>query len=142
LNLNFNRRNFLLIFFVLLIITIGYEMSEFSEKKTDLLVGYAIAGVEKCGCSTCHTIELNRCAGCHNSPQRKQKSNESTSSSEESNGSDSAVQGNDHGSQESPSGSVDKVSSDPGEVYKDNLQNPEIVPNKYKNQKGSAKAQT
>ncbi|MFC1803516.1 hypothetical protein ACFL0D_06060 [Thermoproteota archaeon] len=119
----------MLVLFVLLLFTLGYGIFEFSKNKSDLLVNHAIAGVEKCGCSKCHTVELNGCVGCHNSQQGKRKSNESESIAPE----------NETGSHESQSDSADAPGSSPNEPDNDGDQESEMVPNKSKNLKGSAK---
>ena len=129
MNLSYDRRNFLLVLFVLLLFTLGYGVFEFSKNKSDLLVSHAIAGVEKCGCSKCHSVELNGCVGCHNSQQGKQKSNKSESITPE----------NETGSHESQSDSANTPESSPNEPDTDGGQESEMIPNKSKNQKGSGK---
>lgn len=125
LNLSYYRRNLLLVIFVLLLFTLSYGIVEFSESKA----GIVNAGVEKCGCSKCHTIELNGCTGCHSSQQGIQKSNES----------DSIAPGNDAGSHESHSDSNDALGSSPNNSDYNGDHESEMTPNKSKNQKASVK---
>ena len=51
---------------------VGYGFLDGFEKKPSSIGGYASAGVQECGCDTCHSIELNGCQGCHksNNPNR------------------------------------------------------------------------
>ena len=161
LNLTINRRHFLLVFFVFIIFTLGYGAFEFSKDKTNLLDGYANAGAAKCGCSKCHTIELNGCEGCHNSQQSRQESDDTVTRSEEPHGEDSANPENNAALQEqkansekpnesesanpendpeSQSSSVETTNSEPIEPKKEELGKSETVPNKSKNQQGTDQA--
>ena len=96
-----NRSKLLLVFFVLLGFILSYRISEVSINDGDLLVGYANSDVQECGCSKCHSIELNGCSGCHNSQQDNGKSSQPTKSPRESNEPDSADPNDNIGSQES-----------------------------------------
>lgn len=119
----------MLVFFVIILFALSYGVSEFSKSNVDISVVYVNAGVEKCGCSKCHTVELNGCVGCHDSQQGKRKPNES----------ESTVSENEIGSNESQSDSVDAPGSSPSEPDNDGVQRSEMVPNKSKNQEGSTK---
>ena len=150
-----NRRNQVLLILALVIIAIS---SYFMHER------YANAGAAKCGCSKCHTIELNGCEGCHNSRQSRQESDDTVTRSEEPHGEDSANPENnaalqeqkansekpnesesanpenDSESQKPQSSSADKPNSESVEPEKD-IGKSETDPEKFKNQQGSKRAQ-
>jgi len=101
---------------------------------------YANAGAAKCGCSKCHTIDLNGCEGCHNSQQSRQESDQPMSRSGEPYGEDSANPENDSESQKPQSSSADKPNSESVEPEKD-IGKSETDPEKNNNQQGFNRAQ-
>ena len=134
MDLDNKRKYFLLAFFVFIAFTYSYGLLEFSMNKTDAHVDIANAGVAKCGCQKCHTIELNGCDGCHNSKQGT-KSNESPSS-EEPHEDESSIPENSSGPQEPQSSPVETPGSDPSQPNNDGPQKSGILPDKSKNQQG------
>ena len=135
MDLDLKRKFFLLVFFVFILVTYSYGLFEFSMNKTDAHVDFANAGVAKCGCQKCHTIELNGCEGCHNS-KRGTKSSESPSS-KEPHENESPIPENNSGSQEPQSSPVETPGSDPSEPNNDGPQKSGILPDKSKTQQGS-----
>lgn len=123
----------MLIFFIFIVFSFSYGLSEFSKIKTDVPVDFAKAGVAKCSCQKCHTIELDGCEGCHNSQQSRQESDNPVTRSEEPHEDESAIPENDPESQSSP---VETPGSDPSEPNNDGPQKSGILPDKSKNQQG------
>ena len=132
-----NHRSYLICLFVFIIFTIGYGAFESSKNRTDLVVNIANAGVAKCGCSKCHTIELNGCVGCHNKQQNGQKSNDSMSQPKEAHGKESANLENTPESLQKQSSSVENTKSKPIEPKNEELGKSETNPKKSKTQQGS-----
>lgn len=124
------RRDFLLVFLVLFVVFIG--LSEFLGDGGDLVVGHALTDVEACGCSTCHTVELTRCGGCHGSQPGKERSDESSPDPEEKPGSPPEEKDEPQGSPPDPDEPPGSEPDKPG----DDVEEPGATPNKYQNQKG------
>ena len=55
--------------FGFLLFCISFSVDSSSQNDGALNVGYANMDVQECGCSKCHTVELEGCEGCHNSKQ-------------------------------------------------------------------------
>ena len=121
---------------VFIILILGYGAFEFSNDNTELVVGYVNAGVAKCGCSKCHTVELNGCVGCHNNQQDRQKSNDPMSRPVVPQGKESENLENNPESQQKQSSSVETTNTEPIEPKNEELGKSETVPNKSKNQQG------
>lgn len=58
------------IFLLVIILFLVVSFFNLSFSIDDQFVGYANTGVQECGCSKCHSIELDGCAGCHNAPSK------------------------------------------------------------------------
>lgn len=67
----------------------------FNSSNGNLIVSYANTDVQVCGCSKCHTIELNGCYGCHNTQQGNGKLDRQATDSGTSSSLDSSVNDND-----------------------------------------------
>jgi len=65
-----NMRFFILFLIMLFIVSSSYDLN-LSFDNVEQSVGYANPRVQKCGCSKCHSIELDGCTGCHSSPNKK-----------------------------------------------------------------------
>ena len=53
--------------FGFLLFCISFSVLSMSSKNDSVLdIGYASMDVQECGCSKCHTVELEGCHGCHN----------------------------------------------------------------------------
>ena len=120
-----NRRTQVLILVLVIMAIPSYFMRE----------RYVNAGAAKCGCSKCHTIELNGCEGCHNSQQGKPESYDPVSRSEDPH-EDSTNSENDPEPHKQQSSSTDTHISEPAESKNEELRKSETVPNKSKNQQG------
>ena len=105
--------------------------------KTDVQVDFANAGVAKCGCQKCHTVELNGCIGCHNNQQDRQKSNDPMSRPGVPQGKESANLENNPEPQQKQLSSVETTNTEPIEPKNEELGKSETNPKKSKNQQGS-----
>lgn len=122
-----NKNKLFLYFFISVSFTILYATYILSNE--ELHFGYANTEVQTCGCSKCHTIELNGCNGCHNAQYNNNKSDDTTTGSDGSHNSNSNLNDNGPISKEDVGNQGDSPTSS-DITNEENSPNSDIFPNK------------